>query len=131
MPLHPGVYSRMLAEKTERHDAKVWLVNTGWTGGGHGVGERIKLRYTRRMVRAALGGELDKAEYRNDPVFGVAVPTAVEGVPAQLLEPRSTWADPAAYAAKAAELARMFVDNFEQYANRFSDEVRAAGPVMS
>jgi len=119
-----------LAEKTERHDATVWLVNTGWSGGPYGVGERIKLGHTRRMVRAALAGELDSTEFGTDPVFGVAVPLEVRGVPAELLDPRSTWADKAAFDDKAADLARMFVENFAQYADGVSEEVRGAGPVL-
>lgn len=128
MPLHPGVYAQLLAEKTEQHSAEVWLVNTGWTAGPHGVGERIDLGYTRRMVRAALAGELKAAEFRTDPIFGVAVPTSIDGVPAELLDPRSTWADGQAYDAKAADLARMFIDNFEEFADGVSEEVREAGP---
>lgn len=128
MPLHPGVYSKMLADKTERHGAKIWLVNTGWSGGPYGVGERIKLRFTRRMVRAALAGELDNVEVRADPVFGVDVPMAVEGVPAELLDPRATWSDKAAYDAKAAALAAMFVENFSDYADGVSGDVLAAAP---
>ena len=129
MPRHPGVYAKMLAARTERHNAEIWLVNTGWTGGSHGVGKRIQLGHTRRMVRAALSGELAKAAFRSDPIFGVAVPTSIEGVPAEFLDPRSTWADGAAYDAKAADLARMFVENFAQYADGVSEEVRAAAPV--
>ena len=128
MPLHPGVYAEMLGEKIARHGARVWLVNTGWTGGPHGVGERIRLPLTRRMVNAALAGELDEVETRADPVFGLAVPTAVEGVPVELLEPRRTWTDPAAYDEKAARLAEMFAENFEQFADGVSDEIREAGP---
>jgi phosphoenolpyruvate carboxykinase (ATP) len=130
MPRHPGVYSKMLAERTERHNAEIWLVNTGWSGGPHGVGKRIKLAYTRRMVRAALSGELAGAQFRTDPIFGVAVPTAVEGVPSELLDPRSTWADSAAYDAKARNLARMFVENFAAYSDGVSAAVRAAAPVV-
>ena len=129
MPRHPGVYSKMLAARTERHNAEIWLVNTGWTGGPHGVGKRIQLGYTRRMVRAALRGELADGDFRTDPIFGVAVPISVDGVPVELLDPRSTWADPAAYDAKASDLARMFVDNFKQYAEGVSEEVRGAAPV--
>ncbi len=128
MPRHPGVYSKMLAEKSERHEAAVWLVNTGWSGGPYGVGERIKLRYTRRMVRAALRGELSEAEYRRDPVFGMEVPLSIEGVPSELLDPRSTWADGDDYDAKAAGLARMFIENFKDYADGVSENVRVAAP---
>jgi len=128
MPRHPGVYAEMLGEKITRHGARVWLVNTGWTGGPHGVGQRIRLPLTRRMVRAALAGELDEVETRSDPVFGLAVPKRVEGVPEELLEPRRTWSDPAAYDEKASQLADMFADSFAQFADGVSDEIREAGP---
>ncbi|HMB52830.1 MAG TPA: phosphoenolpyruvate carboxykinase (ATP) [Thermoanaerobaculia bacterium] len=128
MPLHPGVYAELLGEQIRRHGAKVWLVNTGWTGGPHGVGHRIKLAYTRRMVRAALAGELDDVATSEDPVFGLAVPESVDGVPDELLRPRATWKDPEAYDAKAQALAEMFARNFEQFADGVDDEVKAAGP---
>lgn len=128
MPLHPGVYARMLGDKIRRHGAKVWLVNTGWTGGPHGVGHRMKLGYTRRMVQAALAGELDDVPTRRDPVFALAVPEAVEGVPAKLLDPRSTWDEPEEYDKKAAQLAEMFADNFKEFEAEVSDEVKAAVP---
>ena len=128
LPRHPGHYATMLGEHIARHGAEVWLVNTGWTGGPHGVGSRMKLSHTRAMVRAALAGQLAKATFEADPVFGVAVPTAVPGVPAEVLRPRETWADPAAYDAQAARLAGMFRDNFARYAEGVSEAVRAAGP---
>jgi phosphoenolpyruvate carboxykinase (ATP) len=128
MPLHPGVYAGMLGERMRGHGAKVWLVNTGWTGGPYGEGERLKLAHTRRMVAAALAGELDEVSTALDPVFGLAVPERVPGVPAGLLQPRATWRDPAAYDARAGELARMFVENFRQYEAGTSEAVRAAAP---
>ncbi|MEM7480556.1 MAG: phosphoenolpyruvate carboxykinase (ATP) [Acidobacteriota bacterium] len=128
MPLHPGVYAKLLGEKVARHGAKVWLINTGWTGGPHGTGERMKLSYTRAMVRAALSGALDDVPTAPDPVFGVGVPERVEGVPVEVLKPRATWANGAAYDAKAAELAAMFRKNFEQFADGVSDAVKNAGP---
>jgi phosphoenolpyruvate carboxykinase (ATP) len=128
LPRHPGVYARMLAERLEEHDVPVWLVNTGWTGGPYGVGHRMAIGHTRNMVRAALNGELADVPYETDPVFGLAVPTVVPGVPVEVLRPRDTWADPAAYDAKAAELAAMFVENFADYADGVPAEVRAAGP---
>jgi phosphoenolpyruvate carboxykinase (ATP) len=128
LPLHPGVYARMLGEKIERHGVKVWLINTGWTGGSFGTGRRIALAHTRRMVTAALSGELEGVETRTDPVFDLAVPKHVEGVPDQLLDPRATWADPEAYDRRAAALAEMFADNFAKYAEGVGDEVRAAAP---
>jgi len=128
LPRHPGVYAEMLGDKLRVHGARVWLVNTGWSGGGHGVGSRMKLSYTRAMVNAALAGELAGAEYVSDPVFGVDVPVAVPGVPREVLRPRDTWADGAAYDAAAAELAAMFKANFEQFADQVSDAVKTAGP---
>jgi len=128
LPRHPGEYARMLADRLERHDVPVWLVNTGWTGGPYGTGERMRIDHTRVMVRAALSGALTDVPYEADPVFGVEIPTVVPGVPSDVLRPRDTWADPAAYDAKARELAAMFVENFASYADGVSEEVRAAGP---
>ncbi|MDX1996419.1 MAG: phosphoenolpyruvate carboxykinase [Thermoanaerobaculia bacterium] len=128
LPLHPGVYAQMLGERIEKHRAKVWLINTGWTGGPYGQGSRMKLAYTRRMVKAALSGELDAVATVADPIFGIAVPTAVPDVPSEILNPKNTWADPEAYDRQAAKLARMFVDNFEKFASGVSEAVRQAGP---
>jgi phosphoenolpyruvate carboxykinase (ATP) len=125
LPLPPQTYAKMLGKKLEEHDVRCWLVNTGWSGGGYGVGQRTKLSHTRAMVRAALSGALDNAAYRNDPVFGIAVPGAVPDVPAEILIPRSTWRDPAAYDAKARDLARRFVENFKQFEDT---GVAGAGP---
>ena len=128
LPRHPGVYAEMLGEKLRDHGADVWLVNTGWSGGGHGVGSRMKLSHTRAMVNAALAGELDASEFAPDPTFGFEVPTTVPGVPSDVLRPRDTWADGDAYDRAAAKLADMFKANFEQFADQVSDEVKAAGP---
>jgi len=128
LPRHPGIYAAMLAERLEEHDVPVWLVNTGWTGGPYGTGERMGIDHTRTMVRAALSGALVDVPYETDPVFGVEVPTEVPGVPSEMLRPRDTWPDPAAYDAKARELAAMFADNFESYASGVSTAVREAGP---
>ncbi|HYN21321.1 MAG TPA: phosphoenolpyruvate carboxykinase (ATP) [Thermoanaerobaculia bacterium] len=128
LPLHPSVYAGMLGEKMMKHGARVWLLNTGWTGGPYGTGQRIKLGFTRRMVTAALSGELDHAETWIDPHFGLAVPARIEGVPDQVLHPRETWKSPADHDAKAAQLAEMFADNFEKYEDQVSEGVRAAGP---
>jgi phosphoenolpyruvate carboxykinase (ATP) len=126
LPQEPKVYAQMLGEKLEQHGAAVWLVNTGWTGGPYGEGERMPIGATRAMLRAALEGELDGVEYRTDPVFGFEVPLAVPGVDAELLDPRSTWRDADAYDRKARELARMFRDNFAKF--DADDAVAAAGP---
>jgi phosphoenolpyruvate carboxykinase (ATP) len=128
LPQPPAVYARMLGEKLDQHGSAVWLVNTGWTGGRFGEGNRMPIGATRAMLTAALAGELDGAEFRTDEVFGFRVPVAVPGVDSKLLDPRSTWSDPDAYDVKARELAQMFVDNF---AKRFGDvdaAIRAAGP---
>ena len=128
LPMHPSVYARILGEKLRRHGSQVWLVNTGWTGGGFGTGRRMDLPHTRAMIRAALDGSLDGVPTRTDPVFGLAVPREVAGVPARVLTPRSTWADPEAYDRAAGRLASMFRDNFSSFADAAPKEVRAAGP---
>jgi len=128
LPLHPSAYAEMLGERLERHGARVWLVNTGWTGGPYGVGSRMKLAHTRSMVSAALAGKLDAIDTMTDPVFGLAVPVNVPGVPGEVLQPRGTWADSAAYDAQAEKLVRMFRDNFAQYDAHVGEGVIAAGP---
>ena len=128
LPRHPGVYAEMLGEKLREHGARVWLVNTGWSGGGYGVGNRMKLGYTRAMVNAALAGGLDDVEYVTDPVFGLDIPSSIPGVPDEVLQPRGTWVDGDAYDANAARLAEMFKQNFEQFSDQVSDAVKAAGP---
>jgi phosphoenolpyruvate carboxykinase (ATP) len=128
MPLHPGVYAKLLGEKLEQHGSKVWLVNTGWTGGPYGAGQRMKLNYTRRMVSAALSGELDDGETFTEPFFNLEIPAHVAGVPDEVLNSRHTWRDGAAYDAQAARLVEMFVANFKQFEDGVSEEIRAAGP---
>jgi phosphoenolpyruvate carboxykinase (ATP) len=124
----PSVYAHLLGERLDRHGATVWLVNTGWTGGPFGEGERMPIAATRALLHSALSGELAGAEFRTDELFGLQVPTAVPGVDASLLDPRSTWADPDAYDRKARELAQMFRDNFDQFADDAGPGVTAAGP---
>jgi phosphoenolpyruvate carboxykinase (ATP) len=128
MPRLPGVYAEMLGERLRRHGSHAWLINTGWTGGPYGVGSRMSLAHTRRLVRAALSGELASAEFWADEIFGLEIPRRVKGVPTSVLEPRKTWKDPAAYDEHAAHLASMFRKNFEKYAEGVSAVVRAAGP---
>jgi phosphoenolpyruvate carboxykinase (ATP) len=128
MALNPVVYANLLGDKIAKHGVEVWLINTGWSGGPYGTGERIKLAYTRAMVRAALDGTLAKVSMTEDPVFGVQVPQHCPDVPAEVLQPRATWHDPQAYDAQAGKLAGMFADNFEQFTHDVSDEIRAAGP---
>lgn len=128
LPLHPTRYAQMLGEKMRKHNVNVWLINTGWTGGPYGTGNRIKLSFTRAMISAALKGQLDKVAYKTHPVFGVAIPEAVSGVPSEILDPRNTWADGAAYDAQAADLAAQFVKNFEKYAGKAGPEILEAAP---
>lgn len=130
MALHPSVYAKMLGEKIQRHKVDCWLVNTGWSGGPFAVGERIKIAYTRAMVRAALSGELAKVPMTPDPIFGVSVPEVCPGVPTELLSPRNTWPDPEAYDEQARQLAAMFHENFKAFEENVSDEVKAAGPKL-
>lgn len=128
LPLHPSVYSRMLGERIKHHKAVVWLLNTGWSGGPYGIGRRVKIGYTRAMVRAALNGTLADVPVERDPVFGVDVPTICPGVPSEVLKPRNTWSDKAAYDAQAKKLAGMFAENFKEFADLVPAEVREAGP---
>jgi phosphoenolpyruvate carboxykinase (ATP) len=124
---HPTRYAEMLGRLIDEHDCRVWLVNTGWSGGPYGVGKRMKLGYTRSMVHAILDGSLDGAATREDPVFGLAVPQAVHDVPASVLDPRGTWPDAAAYDAQAHKLAEMFRKNFEKFGD-VANSIRSAGP---
>ena len=128
LPRHPAEYADMLGKKLDEHGSRVWLVNTGWSGGGFGVGSRMKIAHTRAMVRAALLGKLDTVATQEDPVFGLHVPTDVPGVPGNVLTPRSTWADGEAYDAAARKLAGMFRENFQKYADRAPERIRKAGP---
>ncbi len=128
MVLHPSRYAELLAEKIRNHDVNCWLVNTGWSGGPYGVGERMKIEHTRALLNAALEGTLDSVSYEEDPIFGVQVPTTCPGVPEGILKPRDTWDDKNAYDQKAAHLAQLFVENFRQFEDRASDDIKAAGP---
>jgi phosphoenolpyruvate carboxykinase (ATP) len=128
LPLAPSRYATMLGEKIARHSARVWLVNTGWTGGPYAVGKRMKIGYTRAMIRAALSGALDHVAYETDPTFNVAVPTSCPDVPPEVLKPRNTWTDGLEYDAQAAKLARMFAENFKTFEAGVTPEVRGAGP---
>lgn len=128
MPLHPTVYAKYLGKRLEEHGTQCWLVNSGWSGGPPGEGSRMKIGITRALLAAALDGSLEKANFMPDPVFNVLVPDACPGVPAEVLMPRNTWKDPAAYDRKAAELAERFQKNFAQYAAAAGDKVVAAGP---
>jgi len=126
---HPTKYAELLGERLREHGSNVWLVNTGWSGGPYGVGKRMKLSYTRAMVRAALSGALDGIALRTDQSFGLHVPTSVPGIPAEVLDPRGTWPDGAAYDAQAKKLAEMFRKNFDRFGET-ADEIRQAGPTV-
>jgi phosphoenolpyruvate carboxykinase (ATP) len=128
LPLAPSRYARMLGERIARHDARVWLVNTGWTGGAYGVGKRMEIAHTRAMIRAALSGALARVRYEKDPVFNLDIPSSCPGVPSEILKPRNTWASGAQYDEQAARLARMFVENFKAFEHGVTAEVLAAGP---
>ncbi|MFJ7953114.1 phosphoenolpyruvate carboxykinase (ATP) [Lysinibacillus sp. NPDC096418] len=129
LPLPATVYAEMLGNKIDEHGAQVFLVNTGWTGGEYGVGSRMKLSYTRTMIRAAIDGKLNNVETIQDAVFGLHIPTAVEGVPTEVLNPRDAWADKAAYDVKAAELANLFNDNFKKFSNVSEAIIKQGGPL--
>ena len=128
MPMHPGVYADLLSEKMEQNGSTAWLINTGWNGGSYGVGNRMKIRYTRAMLNAALDGDLDSVEYIKDGRFGFEVPTSCPDVPSDVLQPRTTWDDKDAYDATADKLAEMFNTNFERYAAGVSASVNEAAP---
>jgi phosphoenolpyruvate carboxykinase (ATP) len=130
LPLHPTQYAEMMGKKIDESGAKVWLINTGWSGGSYGTGERMKLKYTRAMITAALEGKLDNVEFRTHEVFGLAMPTSCPDVPTELLDPKSTWKDGAAYDAKANELAEKFVANFDKFKEYANEEIMAASPKL-
>jgi phosphoenolpyruvate carboxykinase (ATP) len=128
MPRHSGEYAAMLADRLHKYGVRAWLVNTGWTGGPYGTGERMNIAHTRSIVRAALDGGLATVPMRLDDRFGFEVPTTCPDVPDRVLNPRDTWNDPAAYDRAAERLATMFRENLEAFADGVSDPVRAAGP---
>jgi len=128
LPLHPNVYAELLGEKIRVNKSQVWLINTGWTGGPFGIGERINLPFTRAMVSAAMNDKLADTDTKEDDFFGLSVPSSVPGVPNEVLEPRGTWDDPSAYDKQAAKLVASFQQNFGQYADQVSNEILTAGP---
>jgi phosphoenolpyruvate carboxykinase (ATP) len=128
LPLPPGRYATMLGERIAQHEVRVWLVNTGWTGGPYGTGRRMKIAHTRAMIRAALSGALDDVAYDRDPVFNLDVPASCPDVPPDVLKPRTTWPNPADYDSQAAKLAKMFADNIKTFQGEVKPDVRAAGP---
>ena len=131
MPRHPSVYGNLLRDLIARHEVDCWLVNTGWTGGAYGVGSRMPIAATRALLSAALDGSLREVEFRTDPHFGFEVPVAVPGVDGAILDPRSTWADPAAYDRQAAKLVGMFIDNFAKFEEHVDNNVLSAAPRMN
>ena len=130
MPRPASVYAKLLGEKINQHNTVVYLVNTGWSGGPYGVGKRIKIKYSRAMVTAAISGALDIVKYRHDDLLNLDIPTDVEGVPSEILDPKHTWVDKDSYDLSAKKLAQMFVENFRKFEN-VSDEIIAAGPKYS
>jgi phosphoenolpyruvate carboxykinase (ATP) len=128
LPLNPNVYAKMLGERIAKHHARVWLVNTGWTGGSYGTGRRMTIAYTRAMIAAALSGQLDQATFQQHPVFNLDMPTTCPGVPDDVLDPRRTWSDGAKYDAEATKLAQMFIENFKAFEQDVDDSVTQAGP---
>jgi phosphoenolpyruvate carboxykinase (ATP) len=118
----------MLGDKMRKDQVNVWMINTGWSGGPYGIGNRMKLSYTRAMITAALKGDLEWVEYDAHPVFGMLMPATCPGVPKEILNPRSTWANTTAYDLKSMDLAREFVKNFEKYASGVTDEILKAAP---
>jgi phosphoenolpyruvate carboxykinase (ATP) len=131
LPRHPHVYGNLLRRLIDRHDARCWLLNTGWTGGAYGTGRRMPIAETRNILAAVLSGRIEGAQTRRDPHFGFEVPCAVPGVDPGLLDPRGTWDDPDAYDAMARDLVRMFIDNFAAFSSHVDDQVRAAAPVST
>lgn len=131
LPLHPFTYAKMLAEKVEKHDANVWLINTGWTGGKYGRGTRMRLSYTRKMIDAIHEGQLDNVEYRKFDVFNFSVPTSVPGVPDDILWPQDTWEDKEAFNVELRKLAEKFQENFKKYEDETPKEViEKGGPTL-
>ena len=128
LPLPPSFYPRMLGDKISQHQSRVWLVNTGWSGGPYGTGHRMKIAYTRAMITAALSGALDHVTYEKDPLFNLDVPVTCPGVPTDVLKPRNTWTRQADYDTQAAKLAKMFADNFRNFEADVTPDVKAAGP---
>ena len=131
MPLHPTKYAELLGEKMDQHKVNIWLINTGWSGGAYGTGSRIKLKYTRAMINAALNGDLDGVNYEKHPIFGLNMPTEVTGVPSEILNPRDTWADKAGYDVQANKLAGMFVNNFKKFEGYANDEIMQGAPLAT
>ena len=130
LPLHPGRYAALLGEKLNGSNINVWMINTGWSGGAYGTGRRINLAYSRAMITAALAGKLNAVAYTTHPIFGMLIPETCPGVPAAILNPANTWANKTSYLVKAKELAKLFINNFEQYKTGVTQDIFNAGPVI-
>jgi phosphoenolpyruvate carboxykinase (ATP) len=129
LPLHPTKYAELLGHKLQSNPSiKVWLLNTGFSGGAYGVGKRMSLPHTRALITSALTGKLNEVSYEVHPIFGLQFPTACDGVPAEVLNPRNTWSSPETYDIKAAELAKAINNNFKKFEEKASDEIKAAAP---
>ncbi len=130
MPLHPTRYAEMLSQKMHDSKVNVWLINTGWTGGPYGTGSRMKLKYTRAMINAALDHQLDDVAYSKHPVFGLNIPQECPGVPSNILDPKNTWSDPLAYDEKAIYLSKIFNENFKQFEANATEGIKSGGPLL-
>ena len=130
LPLHPGKYAEMLGNKIKALDVKVWMINTGWSGGPFGIGSRMKLGFTRAMITAALEYKLENVAYETDPIFGMMMPLTCPGVPSEILNPKNTWVDKNSYDLHSRNLASLFISNFEKYANGSNEEILAAAPKL-
>ena len=131
LPLHPTKYAELLGAKLKENKVNVWLINTGWSGGAYGVGERINLKYTRAMISAVLNGSLKNTSYQNHAVFGLAMPSQCEGVPSEILNPKNTWSNKQAYDETANSLAQKFLTNFESFHEFANDEILSGAPVVN
>jgi phosphoenolpyruvate carboxykinase (ATP) len=128
MPLHPNVYANLLGNKMNAQHCTVWLINTGWTGGAYGEGNRMSLKDTRQMIQAALDGSLKKGDFENFEVFNFQVPTHIDGIDQKILQPKNTWKDPTSYDKALKDLAKLFINNFKQFEAGVNSEIKAAAP---
>lgn len=129
MSLHPSIYARLLGEHLLEHNSDCWLINTGWSGGPYGVGERMDIHHTRAMLDAVLTGALDDTEMISDPIFGLSIPKHCPGVPDEMLDPRSTWSDVSEYNRQANRLAELFHENFAAYTDMVEEDIASSGPL--
>jgi phosphoenolpyruvate carboxykinase (ATP) len=130
MVWHPSKYAEILSDRMTKHGSQAWLVNTGWTGGPYGVGQRMSLKHTRAILDAIHAGDLEQGEWKKDKLFGFEIPTAVPAVPSDILEPRATWDSPSDYDHTAKKLAKLFQENFKQFEEGASETIRGAGPLL-